>query len=401
MIVLSSSPTSSSQDRRPSKHDFRDRGDSTCGRGILLFLSLVIALHTEKIGSAVQIDQEDVYVGDSTSSSSTDLSQKFPGRMSMELQESLRGLSQSHSTSIVRITSASQRTILGTVISKDGLILTKASELDREIQCELFNGDRASGTLVATNRDRDLALIRIPISGLKPIQFSLSRPVQGDLVVSPGSNAQILGLGIVSLNKHDLGIKQSTVSLETLLGLQMTDTTHARTLVVDNKYVEKLGLRVLRVEPRSVGEQANLLIDDLICSINGKRTFNQESWMAATRSIAVGKNVIFEVIRNDRLFEVSVAVKNLDRTPHDKWGGGPFSHRRFELGEIIIHDTPISADDCGGPILNGKGEVVGINIARALRVATFAVAVEDVVAWVQQAVPEAKLEINSEPQSFP
>ena len=37
------------------------------------------------------------------------------------------------------------------------------------------------------------------------------------------------------------------------------------------------------------------------------------------------------------------------------------------------HDIVIHPDECGGPIVDTDGRVVGINIARALRVSTFAI----------------------------
>jgi S1-C subfamily serine protease len=102
------------------------------------------------------------------------------------------------------------------------------------------------------------------------------------------------------------------------------------------------------------------------------------------------------VIRNDRLFTTSVSIRNLSRTIHDRWGAGPFSGRRFELGRVIIHDTPIGVDECGGPLVNLRGQVVGVNIARALRVASCAIASEDIVSWVRKAEPNAKLRIKSD-----
>ena len=36
------------------------------------------------------------------------------------------------------------------------------------------------------------------------------------------------------------------------------------------------------------------------------------------------------------------------------------------------HDTVLDPDECGGPLLDTKGNVVGINIARAGRVVSYA-----------------------------
>jgi serine protease Do len=62
----------------------------------------------------------------------------------------------------------------------------------------------------------------------------------------------------------------------------------------------------------------------------------------------------------------------------DEWGGGPFSEVRSGFGAILPHDTPLHPKDCGGPLVDTDGRVVGINIARALRVTTYALSADDV-----------------------
>ena len=53
--------------------------------------------------------------------------------------------------------------------------------------------------------------------------------------------------------------------------------------------------------------------------------------------------------------------------------GGPLSNRRNGFPLAIQHDTVLRPRDCGGPLVDLTGSVVGINIARASRVATFAI----------------------------
>ena len=36
------------------------------------------------------------------------------------------------------------------------------------------------------------------------------------------------------------------------------------------------------------------------------------------------------------------------------------------------HDSPLMPEQCGGPLVNLRGEVVGLNIARAGRTASYA-----------------------------
>ena len=39
----------------------------------------------------------------------------------------------------------------------------------------------------------------------------------------------------------------------------------------------------------------------------------------------------------------------------------------------IRHDSVLRPQDCGGPLVTSSGDIVGINIARALRVSSYAV----------------------------
>jgi S1-C subfamily serine protease len=51
---------------------------------------------------------------------------------------------------------------------------------------------------------------------------------------------------------------------------------------------------------------------------------------------------------------------------------GPLSHRRDDFPAAIQHDTVLRPSDCGGPIVDVAGNVIGINIARADRTASYA-----------------------------
>ena len=60
------------------------------------------------------------------------------------------------------------------------------------------------------------------------------------------------------------------------------------------------------------------------------------------------------------------------RLMQDNWGGGPFSDRRWGFATVIPNDLPLAPADCGGPLVDIDGRCLGVNIARALRVASYA-----------------------------
>jgi serine protease Do len=55
--------------------------------------------------------------------------------------------------------------------------------------------------------------------------------------------------------------------------------------------------------------------------------------------------------------------------------GGPLSRRRAGFPSVLQHDSVLRPRDCGGPIVDLDGNVVGVNIARASRVASYALPV--------------------------
>jgi serine protease Do len=60
--------------------------------------------------------------------------------------------------------------------------------------------------------------------------------------------------------------------------------------------------------------------------------------------------------------------------------GGPISLRRTNFPNVLQHDTVLQPEQCGGPVVDLDGNVVGINIARAGRVESYAVPAETILA---------------------
>ena len=58
--------------------------------------------------------------------------------------------------------------------------------------------------------------------------------------------------------------------------------------------------------------------------------------------------------------------------------GSVLSNRRGGFPKILQHDTVIKPADCGGPLVDLDGKVVGINIARAGRSESYAIPSEAV-----------------------
>ena len=89
-----------------------------------------------------------------------------------------------------------------------------------------------------------------------------------------------------------------------------------------------------------------------------------------------GEAVKLLVRRHDADAKVSATLAKANafprEDPEDEWGGGPFSERTDGLPAGLAARYAAAAQNCGGPLVDTDGRVVGINIARALRVTTYA-----------------------------
>ena len=61
-----------------------------------------------------------------------------------------------------------------------------------------------------------------------------------------------------------------------------------------------------------------------------------------------------------------------DRAAFQNSLGGQLSERRYGFPSVIQHDSVLKPEECGGPIVDLDGKAVGINIARAGRVESYA-----------------------------
>ena len=77
----------------------------------------------------------------------------------------------------------------GVVVDQDGVIVTNAHvAASSPIEVELWDGQRAQGTLVRSDASRDVAVFRVPLSGLTAVTLANSEAVRvGEAVIAVGN----------------------------------------------------------------------------------------------------------------------------------------------------------------------------------------------------------------------
>ena len=318
------------------------------------------------------------------------------GRSSPAIQAALNPIATKIAPSVVEVRSEHDLICLGTIVSSDGLVVCKHSELTDKFYCVLPNGGKYWGRLIGIHPQKDLALFQVATSELKPIVF---RPVEtvtpGSLVVSVGHEEATIGFGMVSMPPHDFGLAQP--KCRDCIDLGVTVAAAPFFQEDPNRQPEiASGLEVLRVYPRSAAERCGLLVGDLLAAINGIQLTSRNHLNEVTKSIKIGQTLTLRVFRKGEIVSLSTKIKSFaSPTLHDRWGGGPFSDRRFGFSSIIAHDSVVLPEHCGGPLVRLDGRVIGINIARSMRVATFSIPIEDVLEFVKLVRPNAELQIES------
>ena len=69
-------------------------------------------------------------------------------------------------------------------------------------------------------------------------------------------------------------------------------------------------------------------------------------------------------------------AEQFERTEFLDGRSGVVSERRSGFADVIQHDIELAPGDCGGPLVDSDGQVIGINIARRARESSLAIPIE-------------------------
>lgn len=265
--------------------------------------------------------------------------------------------------STVAMISGKSRIAHGVILSSDGWILTKASETSKldDIKIKTSDDKTYKATFMDSVQSLDLALFKAQLKGkeLTPINWpghSAEVVDVGDFVVSPTvTEEDIVYLGVISVKER--AIERDKGFLGVVLGQGRDGDVFIRDIVPDCP-AQKAGIRsgdiLLKVNDEII-ESSNQAIDEI-------------------GQYEPGDNVTFLIDRDDKDLEFEVVLESrVNKMPIAfNMEGGRFSKIRNGFKTALQHDIPLTPEDCGSPIVNSKGQLVGINIARSSRIRSFA-----------------------------
>ena len=273
----------------------------------------------------------------------------------------------------VRIFRDGKPVAMGTVVHPSGLILSKASEVTKpgRLSCQFSNRARKTAKVVELRPSHDLALLQVRADDLKPVQWNQGDdPGVGTLLATPSLGREPLAVGVVSLAPQN-------VANDGVLGIRLRTS--------------RFGAMITDVVPSSAADKAGLQDGDIVIEVNDQSIQTSDALVEIIGKQLPGDDVKLTVTRDDTNLEITAklgrrADLDIENSDFQSFLGGDLSVRRTGFPTVLQHDTFLLPQHCGGPIVALDGRVVGINIARAERIASYALPAKEIQPWIEQYV---------------
>jgi serine protease Do len=294
-------------------------------------------------------------------------------RTNPKFVELFRDVVAGPSQATVRVRNDGKDAALGVIIGADGWILTKAFDLKGTVSVGLKDGRDFNAAVVGVHAIHDLALIKIDATGLPALQLKPSKRVPvGSWVVSVGAGTLPVAIGVVSVPTRDVVVKG--------LPIAMSELARIGYLGVALDPADGGGVRVVEVMKDTAAAKAGLKANDIIVAVSGAVVRDPEQFQMELVKRKPGDEITLRIRRGSA--EQTLEATLQQRPPGDNRGefqnlmGSDLSPRRSGYPTILTHDSVVKPADCGGPLVDLEGNVIGINISRAGRTESWAIPTE-------------------------
>jgi serine protease Do len=259
--------------------------------------------------------------------------------------------------------------VVGTLLDADH-VATKLSELapNEPIDCRFNGGDQCAAEIAASDTSLDLAILKLknPRSAVMSLAMQSVDSAEEFSIVYAAAQGEPLRIGLVSRLQHN------EPQLRGKLGavLEVDESLRA--------------VRVKDVAPNSTASEAGLVKDCLIDSINDQPVATLDDVATLLNKCQPGDRLQFRVRMGEQSSMTFAQLqhdpaKQFERTEFLDGRSGVVSERRSGFADVIQHDIELSPSDCGGPLVDSQGNVVGVNIARRARESSLALPIEVVL----------------------
>jgi serine protease Do len=304
---------------------------------------------------------------------------KFEKRTAEEMKL-YASAAETSSKSVVAIRDGGKLLCLGTVMSADGYILTKASELEGALEPEviLSGGRRLPAKELASDHSFDLMLLKVDATDLVPANFRKDQLPVGELALIQDPKGRALIPTVVSVAAHTMeGAKKA------FLGVEPRPDAN--------------GVRIQRVIAGGAANRNGLLEGDIIMTIAGDDVHSPQELISRIGSNKPGDKIAIRFMRDDKIQTIDIVLTSrftnenplLPLYNNPEFMGQFASTHSGGFPRALQIDADVYPTKVGGPLLDLEGRSIGIVIARADRFPTFAIPSDAVLTVFEQLKAEA------------
>lgn len=283
--------------------------------------------------------------------------------------------------SVVRVQVDGKDAALGTVVSPDGYVLTKASELKLgKVTVKTRDGKELPAEVTATSEAYDLAVLKADATGLTPIAWGESKdaPV-GNWIAVPGMGGDPVAAGVVSTRPWNPRVQRVPTAESGFLGIQLD-------VGADAAVIEK-------VTEGAAADKAGIKAGDIIRRVDADEIDDGEMLIHTLLGYKAGQSVRLLVEREGKKVEITAVLgkrpgelvpppsggsRRPNRGDFQNSMGSKLSDRRSGIPRLFQTDAVVKPADCGAPVVDLDGHAVGLMIARAGRTESHVIPAETV-----------------------
>ena len=272
-------------------------------------------------------------------------------------------LGAAHATFVLRdAKKPSDPLAFATGIRANGWLLTKASEVGTaaELQCQI-QGQWVAAKVVRTWPDHDLALLKAEAKDMPAVKWAErgSLDVGTFITAVAPEGREPVAIGVVSV-----AVRNEQTKGRGFLGVQLES--------------DDQGLKIRDVVPKGPAQNSGLQKEDRILELDGKKPESVYTFTKLVSDRKAGDKIRLKFQRGEAVIEKEIALGDRGaatgpaRSSNDKMNsmGSTISKRRTDFPAAMQTDLPLNSTQCGGPVTDLDGNVVGIVIARSGRIET-------------------------------
>ncbi len=259
-----------------------------------------------------------------------------------------------------------KRVGFGTVVEVEK-VLAKWSEVRRDVRsltCRSGDGTTLPATVVGIYRDADLAVLKVKGLQAKPLALNHENTLKlGSFLALARPDSEAAAMGVVSVLPRNLR-ETDRAFLGILMDLEFAGP----------------GVKIRQVRPDTGAEVSGLMGGDVILKVKDRPVNGSFELSAFLQRLKPGEKITISYRRGKVKKETEVELGGRpvsSRIPYSRMermnnmGGHRYSDVKEGFRDVIQSDMQIDPEDCGAPVVDLQGRLVGIAVARAGRIKTF------------------------------